>query len=174
MHRSFALLLIALVALVCIPAVWNKIMTNKILGQRNLTLQCFEDAQGLAIAVLEADSDRESKGLASVYPRDLGLTSRNAYFSYLQQQGILSTIPKTGSSMRIANLCRPDSEDMIFVTSIGTMRNIHTMIHNLGGYPNYEKGFISIKKNGSGKFFQSSVPLSATGQEPTNEPYYLE
>lgn len=174
MRRPFLIALIGLVALVCVPFIWDEIMTVRILGERDHTMKLFEDARTLAFAVLEADSDRESKGLASIYPRDLGITSGIAYLSYLQQHGIIPAVPKTSTSMRIANISRSDSKDTIFVTSIGTMRDIHTAIHNIGGYPNYKKGYLSVKKDGNGQFYASTVPLVSTGQEPPNEPHFLE
>ena len=174
MRRPFFIALIALVALLSVPFIWNEIMTARILGERDHTMRLFEEARTLAFAVLEADSDRESKGLPPIYPRDLGITSGKAYLSYLQQHCIISAVPKTSTSMRIANLSRSDSVDTIFVTSIGTMRDIHTMIHNIGGYPNYKKGYISVRKDGKGQFYASTVPLVSSGQEPPNEPHFLE
>ncbi len=174
MRRPFLLALIGLAALLCVPALWNKIMTKRILSERDHTMKLIQDAQTLAFAILEVDSERESKGLPSIYPRDLDLDSGKAYLSYLLEHGFISAVPNTSPSMRVANLSRSDSADTIFVTSIGTMRDIHTMIHNLGGYPNYKKGFLSIKKNGNGQFYASSVALSATGQEPPIQPQFLE
>jgi hypothetical protein len=136
-------------------------------------MKLIGDARTLAYAVLEADSDRESEGLGSIYPRDLGITSSEAYLSYLQKQGYITALPKTGSSMRIANLSRSDSTNSIFVISIGTMRDTHNSIFNLGGYPHYKKGFVSIRKDGHGQFYTSSVALAATGQEPAIQPYFL-
>ena len=173
MRRSSFIFLIGLFVLFCGLPIWNKMMTMIITAERDHTMKMFEDAQSLAYAVLEADSDRESKALASIYPRDLGITSGGAYLAYLEQQGVISFIPKTSRSIRISNVSRSDSADTIFLTSIGTMRDIHTMIHNIGGYPNYKKGYISVRKNGTGQFYASTVPLESTGQEPPNEPHFL-
>ncbi len=85
---------------------------------------------------------------------------------YLVNQGVLPDIPKRAQSLRLANRSRSDPPETVFLLSTGVMRDIHTMIHNIGGYPHYASGYLSIKKDGGGQFYRTATPIQTTGREP--------
>lgn len=153
--------------------IWKWTATRYVLDQRNKTMKVFEDSRRLAFAIAETDAERAAKNQPSIYPRDLGTLSSMEYFSYLHAQGIIKKIPSTIQNLRIGNISRSDDSSTIFIISIGTMRDIHAMIHSIGGVPNYQKGFLSIQKGGKGQFYPSSAPLASTGLKPPCNPPFL-
>jgi len=180
MMRVFRLagitLLLAVVVLQVGREIWVRVETAKVMRQRNLSLKVFQDAMNIAIVVQANDEELERAGKPSIWPADLGMKDSWEYIRFLKSKGYIEFLPKTPpGSLQIGNVSRDSSGNTIFVMSTGTMLDVHTMIHIIGGVPNYSKGFIAFRKNGKGQFYRDAERSNhdRIGEEPILSPPFL-
>jgi hypothetical protein len=176
--RFAVTLAICFIALVILgyPA-WEKLSNSRILKERDYTFHVMHDSAILASRITSADLERQAHGEPSIYPKDLGITDTDTYIRFLKKNEIFYEPLKTNlHALSFGNVSRNDPPDTIFILSSDTMRDIHTMIHQIGvGVLDYTRGFIAFRKNGEGQFYKSTErsDTSRVGFDPPRKPTYL-
>ncbi len=147
------------------------------MAERDYTFKVMHDSIVIARQVFFEDESRMERNEPSIYPADLGITSTEEYVEFLRKNEYLFDPLETDlSAISIGNVSRSDPENTILVLSTGNMRDIHTMIHNLGsGPPDYKKGYIAFKKNRNGQFYPLNERHNEAlvGADPPRTPAFL-
>jgi hypothetical protein len=147
------------------------IQTRLILRKREHTMRVYQAAIELtAMARVESSNADDS-----IYPADRGIRSVPAYLDYLRSHRLLDQpLGIDPGELSIGNVSWKDPNNTIFIRSTEDQLDIHTMIDNSGGVPNYAHGFILMQKGGKGQFYRNELKgKPALGAEPPRTPAYL-
>ena len=151
------------------------LQTIIIVKKREHTMQLCKAMQNLAYEIKQTDLERSLEGKSSIYPADLGIRSVRGYLDFLIANGCLKEpLLINANELEIGNVSRTDPDETIFLQANRTQYDIHTMITNIGGVPNYAKGFLLFRKNGQGDFYRDEKrKFPELGKEPLRTPSYL-
>jgi hypothetical protein len=151
------------------------LQTTFVLQKRQHTMDLYHEMTGLCYQVKIADYERAVEGESSIYPADIDAKNTGEYLHFLASNGYLTTpLTVDAGEIEIGNVSRSDPDTTIFLRSTGTQLDIHTLIDQLGGVPNYAHGFLSFKKNGRGQFYRDEKRgAPEVGSEPPRTPIFL-
>jgi hypothetical protein len=175
--RRFSYFVLGLLGCGLLAAIYfsNALQTMIILKKREHTMQLYQTLPGLVMEIRMADSERMEENESSIYPADLGIKTVRVYIDFLRSNGYIEkSLLFDPNEIEIGNISRNDPDQTIFILTNQVQYDIHTMIDNIGGVPDYAHGFILIRKDGKGEFYRDEKKGSPElGIDPPRVPPYL-